>query len=127
VLLRTPREIGLRIRDRRMQLGMSQAQLAERIGMSRQWVVSLEKGAPGAALGTVLRAISELGLDVNVRESNMADDIIEVDGQPVPLALIRTFVDSVGSPADNVGGTSEGEPPEGRLPRRTPLRLAKNS
>src|SRR5579872_1347498 len=65
--LRTPADFGAVIRDRRIERGMKQADLARMIGVGREWVVALEKGKPGAHLGLVLRAMNALGLSTNVR------------------------------------------------------------
>ena len=64
IRLRTPREIGLLLRDARKRAKLGQADLAERIGTSRKWVVDAERGNPGAALGTVLRALDAVGVHV---------------------------------------------------------------
>ena len=61
---RTPLEIGLAIRDRRLERRLDQAELAQRVGVSRQWLVEIEKGKPRAEIGLVLRVLRELGLDV---------------------------------------------------------------
>lgn len=61
---RTPRDIGLTIRERRLQLGLDQAELARRVGVSRQWLVEIEKGKPRAELDLVLRTLRKLDLDV---------------------------------------------------------------
>lgn len=52
-------------RDPRIELGLSQADLALKIGMSRQWVVRFEngEGTGGAQLDTVLDLVSALDLD----------------------------------------------------------------
>jgi HTH-type transcriptional regulator/antitoxin HipB len=60
--IRTARDIGAAIRERRRQLKLDQAELARRIGTSRQWVVGLEKGRPRAEMALVLRALDALGL-----------------------------------------------------------------
>ena len=60
--VRTPKEIGLAIQDRRKQLGLDQAELAHRAGVSRQWVIAIEQGKPGAALGLVMRTLKALDL-----------------------------------------------------------------
>lgn len=67
---RSPRDLGLLIKDRRRSLSVSQAELAERIGASRHWVMSLEAGKPTVELGLVLRALTALALvcDVQPRE-----------------------------------------------------------
>ena len=73
--IRTPRDIGLTIRDGRLARGLDQTELARRIGVSRQWLVAIEKGKPRAEIGLVLRALRELDLDtwvgdLPVHESN---------------------------------------------------------
>ena len=62
MLIRTPADLGAAIRDRRRQLGLDQASLAKRIGVSRQWVVGIEQGRGRAELGLVLRALNALGI-----------------------------------------------------------------
>ena len=62
MLIRTPADLGAAIRDRRKQLGLDQSTFAKRIGVSRQWVIGVERGHPRAALGLVLRAIDALGI-----------------------------------------------------------------
>lgn len=53
--------------DRRRALGLSQAELARQIGMSRQWVVGFETGTGEAAtLRVLMRLADVLGLDVDV-------------------------------------------------------------
>lgn len=66
VPIRTPREIGAAIRARRHTLGWDQAELAEKIGVSRLWVNQIEGGKPGAGLGLVLRTFNALGLTLSV-------------------------------------------------------------
>lgn len=128
----TPRELGLRIRDRRLQLGWSQAGLAERVGMTRQWVIALEKGSSGAALGTVLRTLSELGLVLDVGESDARVQIYdsmdrETGRVPIkqPGSVIDSIVDHARMPVSK-GGQRHGrvlrEGREGPVPGRTPLR-----
>jgi serine/threonine-protein kinase HipA len=62
MFIRTPAEIGAAIRDRRKQLGLDQSTFAKRIGVSRQWVIGVERGHARAAMGLVLRAIDALGI-----------------------------------------------------------------
>ena len=66
--IRTPREIGLLIRDRRKARGLSQAALAERVGASREWVRHLEAGRPGLELGLTLRALGALGIVLDAQD-----------------------------------------------------------
>lgn len=67
MLVRTPADLGAAIRDRRKQLGLGQAELAEKIGSSRQWVVGIERGHSRAELGLVLRTLDTLGIRLETR------------------------------------------------------------
>jgi HTH-type transcriptional regulator/antitoxin HipB len=64
--VRTALELGALIRERRRTLELSQQALAERVGVSRPWVVEMERGKEGAAVGLVLRTLDALGLRLNV-------------------------------------------------------------
>lgn len=64
--IHTPGEIGLLVRDARRARGWSQAQFAEAIGATRQWIGMLESGKPRLELGLTLRALSALGLVLDV-------------------------------------------------------------
>jgi HTH-type transcriptional regulator / antitoxin HipB len=72
MLVRTPADFGAVIRDRRKQLKLDQAAFAKRIGVSRPWVIEIERGHSRAALGLVLRALDALDiqLDAGIRETN---------------------------------------------------------
>jgi HTH-type transcriptional regulator / antitoxin HipB len=79
VIVRTARDLGAAVRDARLQQGWTQAELADRIDASRQWVISLERGKPSAELGTALRAIAALGMVANVVEAPSRDSGIDLD------------------------------------------------
>ena len=64
--IRTTTDLGLIIRDRRRKLGLDQRVLADRVGVSRQWIVEIEKGKPRAEVGLLLRTLETLGLDLTV-------------------------------------------------------------
>jgi HTH-type transcriptional regulator / antitoxin HipB len=70
MLIRTPADLGAVLKDRRKQLKLDQAALAKRIGVSRQWVIEVERGHARAELGLVLRAIDvlEIHLDATIDE-----------------------------------------------------------
>lgn len=63
--LRTAKDIGLLVRDRRLQLGLSQGALAKRLGASRLWLMQLEAGKPTAQLGMVLAALTDLDVSLD--------------------------------------------------------------
>ena len=67
MLVHNARDLGTRMRDQRLELGLSQAVLAQRIGVARSWVIRVERGTGGAEIGTVLKALEVLGLDLDVR------------------------------------------------------------
>ena len=60
--IRTPAELGALIRDHRKRLRLHQKSLAEKVDVSRQWIVDVEKGKPGAPIGLVLRTLNALGI-----------------------------------------------------------------
>ncbi|WP_394849447.1 helix-turn-helix domain-containing protein [Pendulispora brunnea] len=70
--LRTPKDVGAAIRQRRRELHLDQRTLAERVGVSRQWISECERGKPRAELGLVLRAIRVLGLDLRIGAESVA-------------------------------------------------------
>lgn len=70
--IKTSNDIGALIRDRRSGLGWTQEELARRVGVSRLWVVQLEKGKPTAQIGLALRALKELGVELDASSSSPA-------------------------------------------------------
>jgi HTH-type transcriptional regulator / antitoxin HipB len=88
--LRTPRDIGALIKDRRRTLGLDQAELAERIGVQRLWVNQVERGKPGASLGLVLRALSAVGVELIGLTLDAAEQSLE--GVPVVSPDINAIV-----------------------------------
>jgi HTH-type transcriptional regulator / antitoxin HipB len=66
--IRTPTDLGALIRDRRIKLALDQRSLAQKVGVSRQWVVEVEKGKPRAEIGLLLRTIDALGIQLMTEE-----------------------------------------------------------
>jgi HTH-type transcriptional regulator/antitoxin HipB len=62
VRLRTAVDLGALLRDRRRRLGLSQAALARRVGVGREWIIEVEKGKSAAPLKLLLRALQALSL-----------------------------------------------------------------
>lgn len=71
--IRTPRELGLLIRERRHELRLSQQQLADRAGVGRPWLVSVEAGHARAELGKLLALLAELGLVLDLSATSEQD------------------------------------------------------
>lgn len=57
------------VRERRLALGLSQADVAAQVGASRQWVIDMEKGKPRAELGMAFRLLEVLGISLQVKTS----------------------------------------------------------
>ncbi|MGH3525307.1 MAG: helix-turn-helix domain-containing protein, partial [Mycobacterium sp.] len=53
--VKTVKDLGNLVHDRRKALGMTQAELATRVGVSRLWVNQVESGHGGAAVAKVLQ------------------------------------------------------------------------
>ena len=79
MMLRTPLDIGSAIRDQRRRLGLGQDELAARVGVSRKWIIDIEKGKFRAAIGLLLRTVEALGLRLS----------IDGDGTPVPRKRVK--------------------------------------
>lgn len=78
--IRSIRDIAAVARGRRLDLGLTQAELARRVGVSRKWLVEFEAGKPSAELGLVLRVLDELGVALDL--SNQPDaqgEIVDLD------------------------------------------------
>ena len=101
--VRNARDLGLLIKDRRRSLSLSQADVANRIGASRHWVIGVEAGKPTVELGLVLSALSALGLVCSLRPAGAfaspqgLDQALDSSldpaklrpSQPLPLDLSR--------------------------------------
>jgi HTH-type transcriptional regulator / antitoxin HipB len=60
------RDVTAAVRGRRKDLGISQAELARRAGVSRKWIYELEGGKPTAEFGLLLRVLDELDLELEL-------------------------------------------------------------
>jgi len=59
-----PREIGRRIREARLTLGLSQEDLAERAGLHRNYVGSIERGERELGISRLANLVGALGLSL---------------------------------------------------------------
>lgn len=60
------RDLAAVVRGRRRDLGLSQAELATRAGVSRKWIYQFEGGKPTAELRLILRVLDALDLVLDV-------------------------------------------------------------
>lgn len=70
---RKPADLGAAIRARRRALGLTQAVLAERAGVSRQWLVAVEQGHGRAELGKVTAVLEAAGLTLTTQLAPASD------------------------------------------------------
>lgn len=82
--VRRPQDIAGAIREARRAADISQAELASKLEVNREWVVRLESGEPGVSLGIVLRALTVLGLAVTI-----GDDAEKKPAEPVSATSKR--------------------------------------
>lgn len=68
MIIRTPLELGATIKDRRRRLHLGQHDLAAKVGVSRQWVIDVEKGKRGTEIGLIFRALAVLGITLQAGE-----------------------------------------------------------
>lgn len=66
--LRSAEQLGMIIRLKRQEKGLSQAALASLLGVERKWVLRLEAGNPRAELGSVLKALDALGISASLSD-----------------------------------------------------------
>ncbi len=64
--IRSIRDLAAAVRGGRKDLGMNQADLAERAGVSRKWIYEVEAGKPTVEFGLVLRVLDALGFDLEL-------------------------------------------------------------
>lgn len=79
MMVRTARDLGAAVRDARLGRGWTQAELAGRIGTSRQWLISFERGKSAAQVGTVLKALAVLGVVADIVPAPSAGGLVDLD------------------------------------------------
>lgn len=77
-LIKTSQDLGHAIRSRRKELGWDQATLAKQVGVTRQWVIDIEKGKPRAELELALRALRVLGVTLTAGSQPAIDGQKEI-------------------------------------------------
>lgn len=72
-------DFAIAVRQRRRDLGISQAQLAAQVGVSRQWVIDIEKGKPRAELELALKLLQTLGMQLQLKTAKTEGVSVNVD------------------------------------------------
>lgn len=75
MLINTTKDWGNVVRDRRLELGLTQEELAERVAKTRFWVLRFETGHAGrASVESLLKVLDALGLRAEVEADPAFDD-----------------------------------------------------
>ncbi|MCA1788359.1 MAG: helix-turn-helix domain-containing protein [Thioalkalivibrio sp.] len=98
MIIRSVRDVRDLIADGRQALRLSQTELAERIGVSRQWVSLVERGRTSPEFVSVLNALHALGYSVSISREGEAE-----------VQRVRQLGRSSTSPATRTPLTSQGK------------------
>ena len=71
--------LGAQVAAARRQAGWTTADLAERLGVSRNLITRIEQGAPGTAVGTVLEAAVVCGVPLFGAEPDQLGRVAETE------------------------------------------------
>lgn len=66
----TPASLGAAIRHYRLEAGMSQAELAERVGLNRTYLSNLEQGKETEQVKRILRLLKQLGVRMTLEKAD---------------------------------------------------------
>jgi y4mF family transcriptional regulator len=78
--IRTMHDLASAARGRRIELGLTQAELASRSGVSRDWVNSFERGKRTVDISLVFRLFDALGIEMEATDASAIADA--PDGPP---------------------------------------------
>ncbi len=73
-LARGSRDIGRFVQQARRRRGLSQAALADELGLTRQYVSEVEAGAGNLYITRLFEMFDELGIDVRLQERGTGGD-----------------------------------------------------
>lgn len=90
--IRRPSELGAIIMTVRRHRGLSQEQLAERLGVSRVWLGQVERGKASPRLDLVLRVLNELQITL---AAYTADEMPEPQQNTAPVAKTLIDIDDI--------------------------------
>jgi len=88
--IRRAEDMGALVRQCRRQLGLTQVQLAHKIGVSQRYISHLERGKRTLQLGTLLRVLNGLGVVLVVEKET---DLNKQRQGKLPLISIDELVD----------------------------------
>ena len=71
----TVNSIRAKVLAKRLEIGLSQSEVARRAGVSRKWVSEFERGKAKAEFGLVMRLVDTLGLEMHLEDSAPAKEL----------------------------------------------------
>lgn len=74
--IRSPKELGLLVNSQRKKLKLSQAEVANRVGLKQKTISAFENKPEATKLETLFNILSAVNLDLNVSEKNKINKII---------------------------------------------------
>ena len=83
--------LGAKIREARLRLGLTQADLSERVDCSPEWISKIERGKASPSLVTVTRIGKELGTDMTLLLDDGHSDCVGEDLAEYGASLLRAF------------------------------------
>jgi transcriptional regulator with XRE-family HTH domain len=94
------REIGLRLREQRKELHLTQAKMAEKIGMSTNYYGQIERGKKGLSIEKLILCHNELAIDLNYlitgkgEAKNKIDDLLNMvpGGKMIPVKKLIKMI-----------------------------------
>ena len=105
------RELAKVIKRRRIELGLSQIELAKRVGASRHWLMEMERGKPSVSLHLVLETTAALGLMWDIRPAGpLTADAAEAGSAAVVdlNQVLQRALQSSAAPAGKPGRATSG-------------------
>lgn len=86
MLLRRPHDLAQLLREARLRAGLSQQDLAEKVGASRQWISLVENGKTTVEFDLVVGVLQALGYRLFVEPPN---ETLTSEAQPPRTPLTR--------------------------------------
>lgn len=88
-------DLGIIARQRRQQMRISQAELAARAGVTRQWINRFERGNAEVTLSKVFAVIRELSLKVRVDTTEDLDVAAKIAQYEIPRISLPSIVTNI--------------------------------
>lgn len=87
ITLRSAEQLGMTVRLKRKEKGLSQSAVADLLGVERKWVLRLEAGNPKAEFALILRALKLLGIRAALSDEEQRAD----NARSAPSRLDEVF------------------------------------